>query len=491
MNTDVLNADTRSDVKANNQSESPILKRKKTTRVLASDDDDDNDDSVVVVGKANVNDENENGAEEEDEDDDDYAFIKIKRKKLKDVNNNNYNAKDDEDEVEVVEISESDDDEAEEVDEEEEEEEEEEDDDDGDDNEPKSSKGTRLKLRKMIDDEDLNRQTKAALKAEQERKKRLETKKRQSNLDQSSTAASVRATFCLDSTDEQKKKTTTSKSKSESEIEIEPTPLISVDPELVRVLKEHQFDGIQFMWDVCYEKVSMIANGHKGSGCILAHCMGLGKTLQVIALVHTVLAHADKTRTRRVLILVPKNVLTNWKNEFAKWTQACRRPVNIFEMPYSGQASKLHEARLAELEEWSSRGGVCIMGYSIFNSLVHGKSKTMSDGMNGAFKKHLCAPGADLIICDEGHVFKNEKTQIAKAVYQVATKRRIVLTGTPLQNNLEEYYCMVSFVKPNLLGTLKEFRNRFSNPIRNGQHKDSTVNDVRIMKMVGYFCCCH
>lgn len=96
--------------------------------------------------------------------------------------------------------------------------------------------------------------------------------------------------------------------------------------------------------------------------------------------------------------------------------------------------------------------------------------------------KCLVKPGADLVIFDEGHVLKTENTGLTKSVIQVETLRRIVLTGTPLQNNLKEYYHMVSFVKPNLLGTPSEFGNRFVNPINNGQHKDSTEVDVRVMK---------
>lgn len=60
--------------------------------------------------------------------------------------------------------------------------------------------------------------------------------------------------------------------------------------------------------------------------------------------------------------------------------------------------------------------------------------------------------------------------------------RKIVLTGTPLQNNLDEYFCMINFVKPHLLGTHKGFKNRFVNPIINGQYMNSTERDLKILK---------
>lgn len=109
--------------------------------------------------------------------------------------------------------------------------------------------------------------------------------------------------------------------------------LIALDEKLVKKLKPHQAQGIKFMWDACFESIEKI-NETPGGGCILAHCMGLGKTLQVVALVHTLLAHSEQTSVEKVLIICPVSTVLNWVNEFRIWLRHCKhnRDIDIYEI---------------------------------------------------------------------------------------------------------------------------------------------------------------
>lgn len=84
---------------------------------------------------------------------------------------------------------------------------------------------------------------------------------------------------------------------------------ISVHPALVKLLKQHQKEGIKFMYDTCFGSINDLQRGYEGSGCILAHCMGLGKTLQLITLLHTVIRF-PQLKTHKVLVICPKVIFS-------------------------------------------------------------------------------------------------------------------------------------------------------------------------------------
>ena len=135
-----------------------------------------------------------------------------------------------------------------------------------------------------------------------------------------------------------------------------------------------------------------------------------------------------------------------------------------------------------KVKEWDNTGGLLILGYTLWRMLTTGSNVTKKAKRLIPMFKKLLLTHSDIIICDEGHVLKNADSATSKSVKQIKTLRRVVLTGTPMQNNLDEYHCMVDFVRPNLLGTTKEFRNRFANPIRNGENIDASEFDVKLMK---------
>ncbi|KAL3288349.1 hypothetical protein HHI36_002797 [Cryptolaemus montrouzieri] len=330
-----------------------------------------------------------------------------------------------------------------------------------DDSSGSDSKVTRKKIKKVISKNSLSDETKKAEAEERERRQRIfEKQKKYNQIYENADLASSKVDKLILDIDEKTEK-----------------PLLEVGKDLVSKLKPHQASGIQFMWDACFESLEM-AKSNEGSGCILAHCMGLGKTLQVIALATTLLESAEETNVRKVLIVTPLSTVLNWKSEFNNWLSG-DEDFEVYELV----TCKTQNAERAHyIKQWHQNGGVMIISYAMFRNLSNDKNKKVSKKLRTTFYEGLVDPGPDLVVCDEGHLLKNEKTGLSIAMNKIKTRRRIVLTGTPLQNNLKEYYCMVQFVKPSLLGTYKEYLNRFVNPITNGQYTDSTQYDINIMR---------
>lgn len=273
---------------------------------------------------------------------------------------------------------------------------------------------------------------------------------------------------------------------------------IFLPPHLARVVKPHQIGGIRFMYANVVESRKKFETS-AGVGCILAHSMGLGKTLQVIALTEVFLSMMT---SKKVLILVPINTIQNWVSEFDAWTPA--QPTLNDAWNGHSQDNQYRKfkvfvttdcknllSRSKEILSWKQCGGVLLMGYEMYRIIVldseKNKKKALADQDHARLvtrlKEALVDPGPDLVICDEGHRIKNGASFAAQALKNIKTRRRIVLTGYPVQNNLMEYWCMIDFVRPNYLGSDKEFSNMFDKPIRNGQCIDATLFDKQQMKM--------
>ncbi|XP_029715480.2 DNA repair and recombination protein RAD54-like [Aedes albopictus] len=230
---------------------------------------------------------------------------------------------------------------------------------------------------------------------------------------------------------------------------------VVVDPLLGNILRPHQREGVRFM----YECVT----GKRGDfqGCIMADEMGLGKTLQCITLLWTLLRQSPdcKPTINKAVIVCPSSLVKNWYKEFGKWL-GCR--VNCLSID---GGSKEHTTK--ELEQFmanqSMRHGtpVLIISYETFRLYSH----ILNNSEVGA------------VLCDEGHRLKNCENLTYQALMGLKTKRRVLLSGTPIQNDLTEYYSLLHFVNPGMLGSTSEFRRQFENPILRGQDANATESE--------------
>uniref|UniRef100_A0A914CQ86 Uncharacterized protein n=1 Tax=Acrobeloides nanus TaxID=290746 RepID=A0A914CQ86_9BILA len=201
-------------------------------------------------------------------------------------------------------------------------------------------------------------------------------------------------------------------------------------PFLLRgVLREYQLVGLDWLATL-YEKN---LNG------ILADEMGLGKTIQTIAL----LAHlaCEKAIWGPHLIVVPTSVILNWEMEFKKWCPSFKI------LTYFGSAKERAEKR----KGWSRENSfhVCITSYKVITQDIR------------SFKMKAW----QYFILDEAQNIKNFKSQRWQALLNIRSRRRILLTGTPLQNSLMELWSLMHFLMPIIFASHDDFKDWFSNPL--------------------------
>lgn len=227
---------------------------------------------------------------------------------------------------------------------------------------------------------------------------------------------------------------------------------VVVDPVLGHILRPHQREGVRFMYDC--------VTGAKGEfqGCIMADEMGLGKTLQCITLLWTLLRQSPecKPTINKAIIVCPSSLVKNWYNELEKWL-----PNRIHALAIDGGSKEFTTKNLENyMANQTQRSGcpVLIISYESFR----------------IYDNILNSSDVGMVFCDEGHRLKNCENLTYKALMGLKTKRRILLSGTPIQNDLTEYFSLIHFVNPGMLGTTAEFKKLYENPILRGQDAHST-----------------
>jgi superfamily II DNA or RNA helicase len=176
-----------------------------------------------------------------------------------------------------------------------------------------------------------------------------------------------------------------------------------------------------------------------GSGGVLADDMGLGKTLQTIALL---LAVKQEEKSVKALIVAPTSVVTNWVREIEKFGPTLSVAL------WHGQQRKEQQDELETAD-------VIITSYALLR-----RDEEMLKELDLSYA-----------ILDEAQHIKNPMSATAAAAKRLRAKRRLALTGTPIENRLSEIWSIFDFVSPGLLGPLNKFEERFARPISDGDHK--------------------
>lgn len=213
------------------------------------------------------------------------------------------------------------------------------------------------------------------------------------------------------------------------------------------IMRSYQLEGLYWLR-------SLYENGLNG---ILADEMGLGKTIQTISF----LAFLREMQSYGpFLVVAPLSTLTNWIDEFARWTP------EIKTILYHGTPAEREEMRRMQLKK---------PGTEEFPVVCTSYEICMND------RKYLSHYGWKFIIIDEGHRLKNLNCRLIKELKQYRSANRLLITGTPLQNNLAELWSLLNFLMPEVFDTLENFESffDFSAVLEKGGHKQIIEKEAK------------
>ena len=204
---------------------------------------------------------------------------------------------------------------------------------------------------------------------------------------------------------------------------------LGIEEDLVSNMRQHQREGVEFLHHCVMGRRSS-QQRCKGFGCILADGMGVGKTLQAVIVIWVLLRKAENSGAgvcSKVLVLCPSSLVDNWAAEFHRWLgDRCR--VCLATAASGGCANAYRRFAMSDSPE------VLLSSYDTFLR----ESGTVRNKV-------------DFVVCDEAHRLKNKFSAITKSVASMC-KRRLLITGTPLQNDIQEFYTLMNLANEGILG---------------------------------------
>lgn len=238
-------------------------------------------------------------------------------------------------------------------------------------------------------------------------------------------------------------------------------------------LFDYQKTGVQWLWELHQQRV----------GGIIGDEMGLGKTIQVIAFLAGL--HYSKKLPGPIIVVCPPTVMKQWVNEFHRWWAPLR--VSILHTSGSGMVNIKSESYaedriLSQMYDFERPG--LSKGYKAAKGIL---KRVVEDGHVlvttyaglQTYSSLLIPVEWGCAILDEGHKIRNPDTAITIHCKELRTPHRLILSGTPMQNNLTELWSLFDFVFPMRLGTLVNFRNQFEFPIRQGGYANASNLNVQ------------
>ncbi|XP_024989133.1 SNF2 domain-containing protein CLASSY 3 [Cynara cardunculus var. scolymus] len=216
-------------------------------------------------------------------------------------------------------------------------------------------------------------------------------------------------------------------------------------------LYPHQQEGLKFLWEnlagtVEISRLQKLDSRKGGGGCIISHAPGTGKTLLTIVFIESFLKTFPKCCP---VIVAPASMLLTWEAEFKKWRMGFSF-INLNnldllsnEMVNGDMKRKKDLIRAMKISSWSNGGSVLGVSYSLYEKLA-GNAKNPNLEKMG----NLLLDVPRLVVLDEGHTPRNQSSNIWNTLLKLKTKNRVILSGTPFQNNFRELFNTLRLVRP-------------------------------------------